>query len=76
MYCLEIRVVKFEPLDGPGSAAGGARSILCVLGLLLAEARSVLLDSAQHMCPYQEQEEQCDHGMRVRTWPDHCLGFM
>ena len=28
------------------------------------------------MRPYQEQEQQCCHGMRVGTWSGHWLGLM
>ena len=46
---LEVGVIKFEPVDGPAAASRCARPILCVLRLLLAKARSVLLHPPQRV---------------------------
>ena len=45
--CLEIGVVKLEPLNGPGGTTWGAWAILCVLGLVLAKARPGGFGTAQ-----------------------------
>lgn len=52
---LEVGVVKFEPLDGPGGSAGGAGPFLCVLRFLLAKARPVLPHPPQCVGPCSSQ---------------------
>ena len=60
--CLEVGVVKLQPLNGPGGAPGGAWPILCVLSLVLAKARPGGLGTAQGVGTCSQQEGRATVG--------------